>query len=468
MNFILYVIIKTMVKKIAIVFIFILLISSLKAYKADASFDCLTLKTTSSESEKNLCKRELSQIEAQLAELLKKQKEQQKQTGTLKGDVDYLTSQINALKVKVKARSLKIAELKIDIKDKVTKIGTLSDKIDREHESLAQLLRNTNDFDNKDFIYLIFSDESLSTFYNDLESYDSIKQAIKTSVDQIRGIKTETESEKKDLEKKQDAETDAKAELENAQKKVVQNETEKKRLLALSKQKESEYQKLAAEKKARADKIRRALFSLAGISQKIEFGTALQYANEAKNKFGIDPAFLLAILTQESNLGANVGQCYLTNTTTGAGVGKNTGTPFINVMKPMGLAGRKGDIDDFLNITSRLGRIWDETPVSCPIAGVGGYGGAMGPAQFIPSTWGGYASRLKSVLTHDADPWDPRDAFFASAMMLTDKGAIGDSASAQSRAACSYYGTTGATCYYSNSVMKIKSTIQTNIDLLSD
>lgn len=456
-----------MVKKIAIVFVFTFFLIYLIIFGAlqTSAFDCLTLKTTSSDSEKSFCKKELSQIEAQLAELLNKQKEQQKKTGTIKGDVDYLTSQINALKAKVKARALKIAELKVDIKEKVSKIGTLSEKIDREYESLAQLLRNTNDFDNKDFIYLIFSEEDLSTFYSDIESYASIKKAVKKSVDQIKGIKTDTEVEKQDLEKKQDAETDAKYELEAAQKKVSQSEAEKKQLLALSKQKESEYFKLAVEKKARADKIRSALFNLAGTSQKIDFGTALGYANEAKTKTGIDPAFLLAILTQESNLGANVGKCYLTDIEgpkMGYGINRDTGKVWTNLMKPT------RDVQPFLNITSKLGLNPLDTTVSCPIAGVAGYGGAMGPAQFIPSTWQLFENRLKNALGYNANPWTPKDAFLASAMYLTDLGAYGNSASAQSKAACRYYGSGGAYCGYSTSVMKIKSTIQTNIDLLSD
>lgn len=450
-----------MTKKLVIVFIFILIFAFFQTpFKAKAAFDCLTLNNSSSRSDKNYCKNELAQIEAELATLIEKQKEQQKKTGTLKGDVDYLNSQINALKTKVKARALKIAELKVDIKDKVNKIETLSEKIDREHESLAQLLRNTNDFDNKNFVYLMFSEEDLSAFYNDLESYASIKEAIQNSVNQIRGIKTETETEKKDLEKKQNAETDAKAELESAQKKVTQSEAEKKQLLAISKNQEVAYQKLAAEKKARADKIRSALFPLANTSQKIEFGTALQYANEVKDKLGIEPAFLLAILTQESNLGANVGQCYLTNPDTGAGVGKNTGTPFVNVMKPT------RDVGPFLEITSSLGADPFKTAVSCPIAGVLGWGGAMGPAQFIPSTWKLFEGRLKSVLGYYASPWAPKDAFMASGMYLTDLGAIGPSVSAQNIAACKYYGSGGGTCSYGASVQRLKATIQANIDLL--
>lgn len=455
-----------MVKKtIVFVLAFVILLGVLKN-DTQASFDCLKLTTSSSQADKDYCKNELAQIEAELARLLDLQKQQQKQTGTLKGDVDYLNSQIRALKTKIQARSLVIAQLKVSIKEKVSRIEGLSEKIERQHESIAQLLRNTNNFDNENLVHLILSDTSLSSFYSDLESYASIKYAVKVSVDELRGIKTETEVQKQDLEKKQDAETDARADLESAQRKVAQSEADKKRLLEISKQTEAAYQKLAAEKKVQADRIRSALFPLANTTQKIEFGTALAYAQEVKAVNGIDPAFLLAIFTQESNLGANVGQCYLTNLETGAGIGKNTGTPFKNVMKPMGLTGRKGDVEDFLRITSKLGLVWNQTAVSCPIAGVAGYGGAMGPAQFIPTTWAIFENRLKNVLGRDASPWAARDAFFASSMYLTDLGAVGTSASAQHRAACRYYGSGGSTCTYSRSVMSLKVKIQADIDLL--
>ncbi|MDQ3245108.1 MAG: lytic murein transglycosylase [bacterium] len=455
-----------MIKRFIIVFVSGVFVSyGFVFHNTYAITDCLNLSLSSSWNDRNYCTNELSQIESQLNDLLAKQKEQQKQTGTLKGDVNYLNSQINALKAKIKARGLAISQLKVEIKEKVSKIETLSEKIERQHESISQLLRNTNDFDNENFVHFMLSGGSLSEFYADIESYTSIKEAVKDSVEAIRGIKSETEEQKKDLEIKQDKETDAKIELENAQKKTAQIEIEKKKLLAISKNKETEYQKLAAEKKAKADKIRSSLFSLAGISKKIEFGTALSYANEVKNKTGIDPAFLLAILTQESNLGSNVGKCFLTDTSgpnAGYGVNPTTGKVWTNLMKPT------RDIEPFLKITSRL--ILDplKTAVSCPIAGVKGYGGAMGPAQFIPSTWQIFENRLEKALGHSANPWEPRDAFMASGMYLTDLGAIGDSDSAQHRAACRYYGSGGASCSYSRSVAKLKIQIQSNIDLLSN
>jgi membrane-bound lytic murein transglycosylase B len=180
----------------------------------------------------------------------------------------------------------------------------------------------------------------------------------------------------------------------------------------------------------------------------------------------IDPAYLLAELTQESNLGANVGKCYLTQTdTTGptAGYGFNisSGKVWPNLMKP------SRDVQPFLDITASLGLDPLKTVVSCPIASAGGYGGAMGPAQFIPSTWKLFQSRLRTDLGGDTpNPWNPQHAFMAASMYLTDLGAVGGSTASQLRASCKYYGSGGSTCSYGRNVQTLKNSIQSDIDYL--
>ena len=232
-----------MTHKVIVFIVLPVLLFGCTAKNAVAVVDCSSSAQIITQADKSFCQSELNQIEAQLAELLAKQAEQQKQTGTIKGDINFLTGQINSLKAKIKARSLVIAQLKNSIKEKVSTIASLTQKIDREHESLAQLLRNTNEFDNENIVHLMLSNQSISDYYSDLESYDSIKQAVKASVDEINNTKAETEVQKKDLEVKKSKETDAQAELESAQKKVAQSEAEKKQLLAISKKKETEYQK---------------------------------------------------------------------------------------------------------------------------------------------------------------------------------------------------------------------------------
>jgi len=447
-----------MVKKIAIVFVFIFSVFFWRGGRALAVLDCTDVSYA--KSNQSECQNELSQAIKEEADLEAKLKDQSKQSGTLKGDITVLTTQINALKTQVKARTLAIATLKVNINDKVSAIETLSEKIDREHESLAQLLRNTNDFDNQNYIYLIFSDNSLSSFYSDLESYTSIKGAVKNSVDQINGIKTETEIQKQDLVTKQNAELDAKAQLESAQKKVTQSEADKKQLLAISKNKEASYQLLVAQKKARADKISAALFQLRD-TKAIPFGVALTYAKEVEQKTGVNPAFLLAIITQESNLGTDSGSCYVTDFDTGTGISSKSGKVFAKVMHPT------RDIPPFLAITKSLGRDPVKTLVSCPIGGYG-YGGAMGPAQFIPSTWDDMIDKVASILgVSTPDPWNPKDAFMASGLFLSDLGAS-NTYSSEMKAACKYYGTGGSTCSYGRSVMSKTAGIQDNIDYISN
>ncbi len=123
------------------------------------------------------------------------------------------------------------------------------------------------------------------------------------------------------------------------------------------------------------------------------------------------------------------------------------------------------DVGPFLEITTALSINAFQTAVSCPIGGYG-YGGAMGPAQFIPSTWKIFVTRLQANLGHYPNPWEPEDAFMASSLYLTDLGAVGASASGQNIAACKYYGSGGTSCVYSKSVATLKAKIQANIDLL--
>jgi membrane-bound lytic murein transglycosylase B len=241
---------------------------------------------------------------------------------------------------------------------------------------------------------------------------------------------------------------------------VEANEKEKKRLLSITKNKEKEYGKVLSDRKKRAGEIRAALFALRD-SGEISFGSALDYANVVSAKTGVRPAFLLAIFQQESSFGKNQGSCYLRNTSTGAGVGAKTGNALQRVMNPT------RDVPKFLDILSRLGRDPLNTRVSCPQEV--GWGGAMGPAQFIPSTWVMFEDRITKALGTDAaDPWNARDAFMAAGMYLSDLGAVSGSYSKERDAACRYF--SGKKCSasswaatYGTQVMQKAETIQTTM-----
>ncbi len=416
---------------------------------------------TNSDREARL-KAELAQVEREQAETEKILAETQGQSASLSRDILILNTKIKAAQLNIKAKNLLIESLGKDINTKQAKIEDLQGHIEKGKETLAQIMRKDNEIESLSFPEFILSQDNLSKAFVDIDNFDSIQSSLKVTFETLRSNKAQTETEKTNLNTRKNQESDARAAIVTEQKNIQANEAEKQRLLVISKGNEKAYSAEVANKKAKAAEIRAALFALAGGAQAIPFGDALKFANEAKKTTGIRPAFLLAILTQESALGKNVGTCYLTNPQTGSGSSVKSGITFSNVMKPT------RDVGPFIEITKSLGMDYSKTLVSCPIAGAGGWGGAMGPAQFIASTWMLFNDRIASTLgVKTPNPWNPEHAFVASSFYLTDLGAANGSYTGEIKAACKYYGSGGSNCAYSSQVMAKADTIQrTMIDPL--
>jgi membrane-bound lytic murein transglycosylase B len=360
-------------------------------------------------------------------------------TASLERDAAVLQAKINEAKAFIKKRQIQIEQLTRDIGLKTKTIAELEEKMNRGKESLAAILRSTNELDSYSLAEVMLSNKDLSQFFEDIDSYNSIKTSLEDQFNEIRELQNKTDSERKILDQKRTAEADTKAKVEADKKKVEIDETEKQRLITINKTQEKTYQQVIAEKQKKAAQIRAALFALRD-TEGIAFGDALKYATLASQKTGVRPALILAILTQESDLGKNQGSCLVNNLDTGDGAGKNTGTLFEKVMKA------PRDTVPFKDITDRLGKDWKMTPVSCPPGTIWstsrGYGGGMGPSQFIPSTWELFKDRLGKSLGFDGDdvnPWNPEHAILATAVYMADLGASGGGYTAERNAACRYY-----------------------------
>ncbi|MEX2436557.1 MAG: hypothetical protein WD471_00155, partial [Candidatus Paceibacterota bacterium] len=161
-----------------------------------------------------------------------------------------------------------------------------------------------------------------------------------------------------------------------------------------------------------AAQVRSQIFQLIGGGQ-LNFETAYELAKLAEGNTGIRAALTMAIMSRESGFGQNVGQCH-----------------YKDAMRP------DRDVAPFLAITNNLGVDPNSTvaKVSCALSY--GWGGAMGPAQFIPSTWaiyGGYRNtnngwRYNENLDYIGDivgrkpsnPWSNADAFTATSLYIKE------------------------------------------------
>jgi hypothetical protein len=118
-------------------------------------------------------------------------------------------------------------------------------------------------------------------------------------------------------------------------------------MLQVSKGQEKNYEAVIKDRQARAATIRARLFELTWTKRNCNSVMQYTYATSASAKTGVRTAFILAILTQESSLGKNVGQC---------NIGGKSKTWQEVMPGPADIAAGKSKRDDesaFLRITSK-------------------------------------------------------------------------------------------------------------------
>ena len=354
---------------------------------------------------------ELARLEAQIDQYQGQIETYQKQGKSLSTEVAKLNAQIASLNLQIKSIDLTLSKLGGQITATQAKIGDLEANISENQEALGELLQQMYESGSASIVEVLLQNPKLSDFFNDLNSYTLLQTSVHGTIRQITQLRDQLVGQKQELtEAKADAQTIKDFRVTQAGK-VNSTKQQQSQLLAATKGQESKYQTLLTQTKQTAAQIRSRLFELLG-GGSMTFEQAYNFAKVASGATGVRPALILAVLDRESALGQNVGQC-----------------DYRTAMHPT------RDIPAFLQITAALGINPETTKVSCANAD-GAYGGAMGPAQFLPSTWLGFVERIKAISGRSvANPWNNADAFIASGLYLRDAGA----ATNERVAAAKYY-----------------------------
>lgn len=395
------------------------------------------------------------QLQQELAELEAEVKKQQslldgkKTEGvSLSRDISILQTKIKKTETEIKARDKAIQSINYSITDKNKRINDLDKKLATEGISMEATFRNYQSMQDFSLTEIALSGESISKVFDKAKGYSDIKDALYASIQKIKGTKTDLEAAKNDLLDTKAEEQALKQQQLLQKQEIVETKSEKDTLLKKTKGEEKIYQNLVAENKKRITEIRSALFNLSG-SKSINFGQAYDLALQVQKLTGVRAAYLLGIIRVESNLGQNVG----------------TGN-WKTDMHPT------RDQPVFETMMAELGLDPDKQPVSKKAWY--GYGGAMGPAQFIPSTWVGYKARITAVTGNNPpNPWNNFDAFTASGLLLADNGATKGTRAAEHRAAVCYLAGCGNASkasyqFYGNDVMKYADEYEASIKILQN
>ena len=397
------------------------------------------LAMTPSEERESL-ETELRKLEEQIAQYDEDITKTEQEKKTLQNQIYLLRKEVEKLDLQIYQGNVMIKDLGFQIIDTEGSISQTSLNVQESRSKLVSILQLTYEEDQKSILEILLSEVNLSDFFTNLVALETLNAKNQELLDNIKDLKVTLENQKQALDEDK-SNLESVVQIQTLQKQ--QSESTKKQKDYFLQLTEAEYQESLKEKETaeqEAALIRARIFDLIGVPEAPTFGEALEIARYVEGLTGVRPAFLLAVLTQESNIGKNVGQCYLKDPKTGDGIIIYNNKAVSGVMKPT------RDVTPFLTITAELGRDPYSTPVSCPMSY--GYGGAMGPAQFIPSTWMIYKDKLKAITGKPGDPWNIRDAFLASALYLADYGAAKQNYDSEWRAAMIYFsGTSKRTSY---------------------
>ncbi|MEK7203749.1 MAG: lytic murein transglycosylase, partial [Patescibacteria group bacterium] len=401
--------------------------------------------------------RQIQELERQKEEYQKQITEKQSEARTLEGEIFIFDTEIKKLKLEIKALDLAIQQTGFEIDETIKNIDETLSRIERIKQSLAQFIKLVHQSDQETLLEILLKNRDLSDFFGNLESIRASQEKAQVTIKELKQLRVELEQKQDELEQRKTEQIGLRNIQQIQKKEVDSKKKEKNDILKVTKGEEKKFQELVKKTNQDIERLRGQVRFL--LEQGITLEEAIKYGQLAATRVGIRPSFLLAILDVESGIGRNVGtgnwlddmyNCYLR-------LGKPTRA--------------ETEKNAFFAIIGKLGL--DANSVKVSRAPSYGCGGALGPAQFIPSTWLLYESDVARLTGHGLpNPWSIEDAFMAAAIYLSNAGATNQTRAAEIRAA-NIYLSGKANCrksvcrYYSNLVLQKAAEIEKDLPQIS-
>lgn len=206
-----------------------------------------------------------SQIEQLKAEIAKLQTDLTvvgTQKKTLQSAVQEITLNIQRLQKSITLTETQIKQKDLEISKLSGTIATTSESIGNSQHQIAGTLRNLAESDAQPLVIVYLSGGTLSSFFDETASIAAVRNSLQTRIHELSELKVDLEESKGAAEGKRKELATLKANLNNQKQGLAAARDSQNKLLSETKNKESEYQNLLAQKKAQQQKFESDLASL--------------------------------------------------------------------------------------------------------------------------------------------------------------------------------------------------------------
>lgn len=198
----------------------------------------------------------ITALEAEIAQTQKELDATSKEKQTLQSAIKTLDLTRQKVTANIKLTQTKIAQKDAEIIALSQNIGVTSNKIDLQHDAIVSSLRDLDrEGADNTMVVSVFSGESLGSFFTNATALTEVRDALQSHVVELVDLKQTLVTTKTSTETKRTELAALKADLVAQQRALDANRKEKNDLLALTKNKESNYQALLKQKQALHDQF---------------------------------------------------------------------------------------------------------------------------------------------------------------------------------------------------------------------
>lgn len=247
---------------------------------------------------------------------------------TLQTAVNSIDLSIKKTQAQIKAIQNQIATTELEIKELGGHIEDKEQSIALDSSAIAEGIRSLYEADEASMAEMVFAERSFSTIWDDTEAVMSFQSSMKTHVDSLAAAKEVLTENKNDEEKKRAQLLDQRNDLKSEEQSLAVQKKEQTALLAQTKNQESTYQSIIAQKQAAKTAFEASLNEL-----------------ESKLQYTLDPSKIPASgkgifrwpldsirITQQFGKTADSGRLYASGTHNGVDFAAPIGTPVKSVL----------------------------------------------------------------------------------------------------------------------------------------
>ncbi len=231
-------------KKFFNLFVFILVIILPFTFSYAQTVGDLNIKISQKNSDITALEAEIRSYQLQLDDI-------SKQKTSLSGSIKQLDLIRKKLIADISITQKKIDKTNFKIQELSSQIRTKQDSIQGDTEAIMLQIKRTNEIETESLVETILSNKNFAVIWNDIDNMVTVREKIRATIVKLKEVKGELEDTRQSTMDAKKELVSLKSKLADQKKIVDQNTAEKKKLLAQTKNSESAYQKLLADRLAK-------------------------------------------------------------------------------------------------------------------------------------------------------------------------------------------------------------------------